>query len=68
MNAPDVIESWRRALDAFGDALADEGEERYFSAAELKQLEQRLAVDRRWLRRFALICGLPETRPRRGVA
>jgi hypothetical protein len=45
-----LIESWHRALDAFGDALADDGEERYFSRAELRELERRLAEERRWLR------------------
>jgi len=54
-----LVRDWRRTLDAFGDALEDEDEKRYFSAAELKELELHLSADRRWLRHFAAIRSFP---------
>jgi hypothetical protein len=53
----ELVASWRRTLDAFGRAL--EGEKRYLSPAELKELERHLAADRRWLERFAAIRSFP---------
>jgi hypothetical protein len=41
----------------FDEAL--ECEHRYFSPFELKQLEQHLAADRRWLHDFAAIRNFP---------
>jgi transposase-like protein len=55
----ELVRDWRRALDAFGAALADEGEERYFSPAELRELERHLAAERRWLAHFAAIRNFP---------
>jgi hypothetical protein len=46
-----LIASWRRALDAFGDALSSD--RRYYSTLELNELERDLAADRRWLEHFA---------------
>ncbi len=48
-----LIASWRRALDAFGDALS--ADKRYYSTVELKELERELAADRRWLEHFSAI-------------
>jgi transposase-like protein len=42
-----LIRDWRETLDAFGEAL--EHEDRYYTRPELKELERRLAADRRWL-------------------
>ena len=52
-----LIRDWRKTLDAFGEAL--DYEEHSFSPSELKQLEQRLAADRRWLQHFAAIRNFP---------
>lgn len=52
-----LVESWRRTLDAFDCAL--ECEQRYFSPDELKALERHLAADRRWLERFGAIRSFP---------
>jgi hypothetical protein len=52
-----LIRDWRRALDAFGVALAEE--KRHFAPAELKQLERHLADERRWLEHFASIRNFP---------
>jgi hypothetical protein len=52
-----LIADWRRALDAFGEALASDRP--YLSSSEAHQLEQRLAADRRWLRDFAAIRSFP---------
>jgi hypothetical protein len=54
-----LVRDWRSALDAFGAALADEGEQRYFSPSELRELERHLAAERRWLTRFAAIRNFP---------
>ena len=53
----ELVRDWRAALDAFGVAL--DHERRYYSQSELKQLEQHLADDRRWLARFAAIRSFP---------
>jgi hypothetical protein len=42
-----LVASWGRALDAFGDAL--DSDRRYYSPVELKELERHLAADRRWV-------------------
>jgi hypothetical protein len=52
-----LVASWRRALDAFGEAL--ESDDRYLTPTELKQLERELSADRRWLERFAAIRSFP---------
>jgi hypothetical protein len=52
-----LVADWRKALDAFDEAL--ECEDRYFSPAELKRLELHLASDRRWLEHFAAIRSFP---------
>jgi hypothetical protein len=52
-----LIADWRRTLDAFGEALASDRS--YLSTYELKELEQHLAADRRWLRDFAAIRSFP---------
>jgi hypothetical protein len=52
-----LVADWRKTLDAFDDAL--ECEHRYFSPAELRQLTQHLAADRRWLQHFAAIRNFP---------
>jgi len=54
-----LVEDWRRTLDVFGAALEDEDEDRYFTPAELGQLERKLAADRRWLEHFAAIRSFP---------
>jgi hypothetical protein len=52
-----LVASWRRALDAFGDAL--ESDDRYLARTELQLLERELSADRRWLERFASIRSFP---------
>lgn len=54
-----LIRDWRRTLDAFGDALADEEEQRDFTPSELKELARHLDADRRWLRCFAALRSFP---------
>jgi hypothetical protein len=52
-----LVTDWVRTLDAFGEALASDRS--YLSSYQLKQLEQHLAADRRWLRDFAAIRSFP---------
>lgn len=52
-----LIADWRKTLDAFGEALASDRS--YLSSYRLKELEQHLAADRRWLRDFAAIRSFP---------
>jgi hypothetical protein len=54
-----LVDDWRTTLDVFGAALGDEDEDRYFTPAELGQLERKLAADRRWLEHFAAIRSFP---------
>ena len=52
-----LIASWRKTLDAFGEALSSD--KRYYSAFELNVLERELAADRRWLEHFSAIRSFP---------
>jgi hypothetical protein len=52
-----LIRDWGETLDAFGEAL--DHEDRYYSPAELRELERHLAADRRWLKHFAAIRSFP---------
>jgi hypothetical protein len=52
-----LVHDWRKTLDAFGEAL--QHEHRYYSSSELKDIEQHLSADRRWLEHFASIRSFP---------
>jgi hypothetical protein len=52
-----LVASWRRALDAFGEAL--ESDDRYLTPTELNWLKRELSADRQWLERFAALRSFP---------
>jgi hypothetical protein len=52
-----LVADWRRALDAVSEALEAEG--RYYSPAELSDLERHVAAERRWLEHFSTIRNFP---------
>jgi hypothetical protein len=52
-----LVASWRRALDAFGEAL--ESDNRYLTPTQLKQLKRELSADRQWLEQFAALRSFP---------